>query len=229
MDAGGLTHDKNFTINVTDINEFAVSAITDSNATANFVNENATNGTTVGITALANDPDGTNNAITYSLDDNAGGRFAIDPNTGIVTVNGAIDREAAASYIITIRATSTDTSFTTQTFTINIGDEDEFNVGAVTDSDLTANSVVENASNGTVVNITGLASDADATTNTITYSLQNNDGGRFTIDANSGVVTVAGAINREADGPSRNITIRATSADGSFTDQVFSIAIVDAK
>ncbi len=51
----------------------------------------------------------------------------------------------------------------------------------------------------------------------------------FTIDANSGVVTVAGAINREADGPSRNITIRATSADGSFsTDQVFSIAIVDA-
>ncbi len=166
--------------------------------------------------------------MTYSLDDNAGGRFAIDPNTGIVTVNGAIDREAAASYNNTIRATSTDTSFTTQTFTINIGDEDEFNVGAVTDNDAAANSVVENASNGTVVNITGLASDADATTNTITYSLQNNDGGRFTIDGNTGVVTVAGAINREADGPSRNITIRATSADGSFTDQVFSIAIVDA-
>ncbi len=86
--------------------------------------------------------------VSYSLDDNAGGRFTIDPNTGIVTVNGAIDREAAASYNITIRATSTDTSFTTQTFTINIGDEDEFNVGAVTDSDATANSVVENASKG---------------------------------------------------------------------------------
>ncbi len=166
--------------------------------------------------------------VTYSLDDNAGGRFTIDPNTGIVTVNGAIDREAAASYNITIRATSTDTSFTTQTFTINIGDEDEFNVGAVTDNDATANSVIENASNGTVVNITGLASDADATTNTITYSLQNNDSGRFTIDGNTGVVTVAGIINRENGRPSRNITIRATSADGSFTDQVFSIAIVDA-
>ncbi len=58
---------------------------------------------------------------------------------------------------------------------------------------------------GTVVNITGLASDADATTNTITYSLQNNDGGRFTIDANSGVVTVAGAINREADGAAETL------------------------
>ena len=73
-----------------------------------------------------------------------------------------------------------------------------------------------------------MASDADATTNTATYSLFDNDGGRFAIDANTGVVTVAGAINRETDGATRNITIRATSADASFTDQVFLIAIVDA-
>ena len=37
-----------------------------------------------------------------------------------------------------------------------------------------------------------MASDADATNNTITYSLQDDDGGRFAIDANTGVVTVAG-------------------------------------
>jgi len=36
---------------------------------------------------------------------------------------------------------------------------------------------------------------------------------------------VAGTIDREADGPSRNVTVRATSADTSFTDQVFAIAI----
>ena len=40
-------------------------------------------------------------------------------------------------------------------------------------------------------------------------------------------MTVAGAIDREADGASRNITVRATSADGSFTDQIFSISITD--
>ena len=49
--------------------------------------ENAANGTTVGITALATDPDGTN-TVTYSLDDDAGGRFAIDATTGVVTVAG---------------------------------------------------------------------------------------------------------------------------------------------
>ncbi len=97
----------------------------------------------------------------------------------------------------------------------------------MTDSDITANAVNENAAVGTVVGITAVATDADATNNTITYTLQGNDGGRFTIDSTTGVVTVAGAIDREADGPSRSITVRATSADSSFTDQVFSITVND--
>ena len=40
---------------------------------------------------------------------------------------------------------------------------DEFDVGAVTDADATANTVAEDAMVGTAVGITGLASDADAT------------------------------------------------------------------
>ena len=160
------------------------------------------------------------------LDDDAGGRFAIDAITGVVTVAGAIDRETAASYNITVRATSTDSSTITSTLTIRLATSMNSIRRAVTDTNAAANVVAENAANGTVVNITAFASDADATTNAITYSLQDNDGGRFAIDANTGVVTVAGAIDREADGASRwNITVRATSADGSFTDQVFTIAI----
>ena len=42
--------------------------------------------------------------------------------------------------------------------TINLNDVDEFDVGAVTDSDVTANAVDENAANGTVVGVTALAS-----------------------------------------------------------------------
>ena len=151
----------------------------------------------------------------------------IDSNTGVVTVAGGIDREAAATYDITVRATSTDTSTTTRVFTIAIGDVDEFDVGAISDADATADAVDENAIVGTVVGVTASASDADATNNTITYSLQDDDGGRFAIDSNTGVVTVAGAIDREADGPTRNITVRATSSDSSFTDQGFTININD--
>ena len=43
----------------------------------------------------------------------------------------------------------------------------------------------------------------------------------------TGVVTVAGAIDREADGASRNITVRSTSSDGSFTTAVFAIGVDD--
>ena len=220
--------DQVFSININDVDEFDVGAVTDTDAGANAVDENAVAGTTVGITASASDADATTNTITYSLQDNDGGRFTIDANTGVVTVAGAIDREAdGPTRNITVRATSADGSFTDQVFTININDVDEFDVGAVTDSDATADAVDENAVVGTVVGITASASDADATTNTITYSLQDDDGGRFTINSTTGVVTVAGAIDREADGASRNITVRATSADTSFTDQVFAIAIND--
>ncbi len=218
-----------FTITIDDVDEFDVGPINDSDATADAVDENAANGTVVGVTALATDADATNNTIAYTLDDNAGGRFAIDSSTGVVTVADGtlLDREAAASHDITVRATSSDGSFNIQTMTININDVDEFDVGVVSDSDATANAVDENAIAGTVVGITASATDDDATTNTITYSLFDDDGGRFTIDSNSGVVTVAGAIDREADGATRNITVRATSAGGSFTDQVMAININD--
>ena len=46
----------------------------------------------------------------------------------------------------------------------------------MTDTDGATNEVDENAAIGTTVGITASASDSDATTNTITYTLQDNDG-----------------------------------------------------
>ena len=181
----------------------------------------------LGLTANATDADATTNVVTYALDNNDGGRFAIDLNSGVVTVAGAIDREAIGpSRNITVRATSTDGSFSTQIFAIAINDVNEFAITPVVDVDAGANNVDENVAIGTVVGIAANASDADST-DVVTYTLDNNDGGRFAIDLNSGVVTVAGAIDREAIGPSRNITVRATSTDGSFSTQIFAIAIND--
>ena len=105
---------------------------------------------------------------------------------------------------------------------------DEFNVGTVSDSNAATNEVDENAIVGTTVGITAAASDADAT-----HQHSHPIRCRTTTAAGSQSNRVPGSSRsperstREADGPSRNITVRATSADGSFTDQVFAININD--
>ncbi len=166
---------------------------------------------------------------TYTITSDPSGAFAINSNTGEVTVAGAINRETdGASRSITVRAFSPDGSFTDNVFSISIADVNEFSVSTPTDTNASANSIAENSANGTVVGITASASDSDATTNTVTYSLDDSAGGRFTINTNTGVVTVANSslLNYES-ATSHSITVRATSVDGSSSTQSFTIAVTD--
>ncbi len=206
-----------------------IGPISDLNPAAEAVVENTASGTLVGITAFAVDPDA-GDIVSFSLDDDAGGRFTIDNTTGVVTVaNGTLlDREAAASHAITVRATSSDGSTSTRSFTILLSDVDEFDVGLVTDSDPSSDRVNENAANGTLVGITASAVDGDATNNGITFSLDDDAGGRFTIDSTSGVVTVADGtlLDRESTA-AHAITVRATSTDGSTVTQAFMVVLND--
>ncbi|PWC34901.1 hypothetical protein TSO221_30800, partial [Azospirillum sp. TSO22-1] len=98
----------------------APAAPADADPAANMVAENATTGTVVGVTALAADPDG--NVVIYSLTDDAGGRFAIDAATGVVSVaNGSLlDYEAATSHTIIVQATDAGGLATQQSFTIAV-------------------------------------------------------------------------------------------------------------
>ena len=61
-------------------------------------------------TVTGSDPDG--NALTYSLTDDAGGRFAVNAATGAVTTTGPLDYEAGHGYSVTVRATDTGGLFT---------------------------------------------------------------------------------------------------------------------
>lgn len=213
-------------VTITDLDEFDVGSLTDSDSAANGVAENSVAGANVGLTAFAADLDG-DDSVLYSLDDDAGGVFAIDGVSGVVTLAGAVDREATAAYSIVVRATSSDGSSTTSAFTIAINDVDEFNTTAVTDINSAGEVVAENVPVGTAVGITAFASDADATNNGITYSLDDNAGGLLTIDPNSGVVRTAAAIDYESVGSRLDIIVRATSQDASFTTQAYSITIQD--
>ncbi len=213
-------------VTVVDVDEFDVGPVTDSDPAGNSVAENATPGTTVGITASATDDDATNNTLTYSLDDDAGGRFAIDGSTGVVSVadGSLIDREAAASHDIVVRVTSSDGSSSTATLTIRVDDIDEFDVGPVSDADARDNRVRPGIAAGAPAGITARAVDADATTNAIVYSLDDDAGGRFAIDPVSGVVTVLDGGRFGVDRVDQyRIVVRATSADGSFSQATFAI------
>ncbi|MGI4867587.1 MAG: cellulose binding domain-containing protein [Janthinobacterium lividum] len=93
-------------------------ALTDTNPAANTVVQNAAVGTAAGITASTTDPNG--QAITYSLLNNAGGRFAINATTGVVSVAaGAQFPTAPITYTITVQA-SNGTATTSQDFAIDV-------------------------------------------------------------------------------------------------------------
>jgi parallel beta-helix repeat protein len=89
--------------------------ITLSNST---VPENSPAGTTVGaLTAV--DPDA-GDSHTFTLLDNAGGRFAISGNSLVVAAGANLDYETAASHQVTIRATDSGGLSVDKTFTINV-------------------------------------------------------------------------------------------------------------
>ena len=211
-DGVGSSSSGTFNITVTPVNDNSITAISDTDAAADFVLENATIGTTVGVTAFASDGD-ISDTVSYSLDDDAGGLFAIDSLTGVVTVAGAIDRRNR-SQLQHYRAGHFDRHQHNDqdVFAIAIGDVDEFDVGAVTDSDAAANTVAEDATVGTAVGVTGLgrATPTRPTTRSPTrWMTMPADCSRST--RNTGVVTVAGGLDYET-ATSHNITVRATSS-----------------
>lgn len=85
--------------------------------------ENAVNGTVVNTVQRVDDTDA-GETFTYNLIDNAGGRFAIDANTGRVTVadSSLIDYETASSHNITVKVTDSSLNSYSEIMTISVID-----------------------------------------------------------------------------------------------------------
>ena len=197
-------------------------APTDLSLSANTVAENAVNGTVVGtVTGIDIDA---GDAKSYSLTGTAGGRFAINSSTGVITVadGSLLNYEAATSHTVTVRVTDSGGLTYDEAFAINLTNVNE----APTDLALSANQVAENAATGTVV---GTVSGTDVDTgDTKTYSLTDTAGGRFAINSSTGVITVADSslLNYEA-APSHSVTVRVTDAGGLTRDQTFTITLAN--
>ncbi len=180
------------------------------------VGENQPAGTTVG-TLTAHDR--ATDTLTYALTDDAGGRFAVDPHTGVVTTTGAFDHEANASFTIIATVTDQGGLSDQQSFTIAVGDVNEAPTGLALDH----GSVDENRPAGTPV---GTASASDPDGDALTYSLVDDAGGHFAIDAATGAVTTTGALDYEA-AHGYSVTVRATDGGGLFVDKSIAIAVND--
>lgn len=97
---------------------------------------------------------------------------------------------------------------------------------APTDLSLSANTVAENAANGTVVGTVN-GTDPDSG-DTKAYSLTDNAGGRFAINSVTGQITVANSslLNYEV-ATSHNVTVRVTDSGGLTYDETFTINLTD--
>src|SRR3954469_23897952 len=163
----------------------------DTDNTPNAITEGAAVNTTVGITAHSTFANGSADVDYLLSADSSAGGFKIDPVTGVVTVAdpSKIDFESAPGhvYTITVLATKNNNFSAEQTFTISVNDVAP---SAPVDSNAAANTVLEGAAAGTLTGIT--ASSTDINGGAVTYSLiGDSSGGGFTVNATTGVVSVA--------------------------------------
>ncbi|MBA5776302.1 cadherin domain-containing protein, partial [Stappia sp. F7233] len=214
-DSAGNTWQETFTLSVTDVNETPTD-ITLSNAS---VAENSANGTVVGTLGAA-DPDA-GESFTYTLLDNAGGRFAIVGNELRVADGGLLDFEANASHQVTVEVEDSAGNTRQETFTVSVSDVNE----APTDITLSNASVAENSADDTVVGTLG-ATDQDAG-ESFTYTLLDNAGGRFAIFGNELRVADGGLLDFETNA-SHQVTVEVEDSAGNTRQETFTVQVTNA-
>ena len=206
-------YQETFTVNLNNTNDNAPNDIT---GTLPSINENSSNGTVIG-TLTGVDPD--NSTLTYSII-NPDGRFAIDASTGIVTVlNGSLlNYENAQSHDIVVQVSDGINAPYTETFTVNLN-----NVNDNAPSDITGTlpNINENSSNGTVI---GTLAGVDPDNDTLTYSIIDNAGGRFSIDPSTGIVTVLdGSLLNYENASSHDIVVQVSDGINAPYQETFTV------
>ena len=107
------------TINLNDLNEAPVI----NNQSLGPINENLANSSVVG-TPVTSDVDASDSLTWTITAGNTGNAFAIDPNTGEITVNNssALDYDATPNFNLTVQIEDTGALIDTATVTINLND-----------------------------------------------------------------------------------------------------------
>ncbi len=215
---GTNSTDQAVTINVTDVND---TAATDMDLSANSIAEDAAGGTVVG-TLSATDAD-TGNVFTYTLTGGATDTFEIVGDELRLKTGASLDYETATSHPVTVTVDDGNGNTYQEAFTVNVTDVND-NAQVFTSG--SSASAAENVSDSAVI-YTATTTDVDTTGEAITYSLVDDAGGLFEIDASTGEVTLATGQSLDYEtATSHNITVRSTDGTNS-TDQAVTINVTD--
>ena len=195
------------TINVTNVNE---APEFDPNAPADLsVMEDTAADVPIGDPITATDPE--NDTITYDLDDVDGASFDID-TTGQIKTKDTLDQGTQDTYTITVTASDDNGADATHQVTITVteaNDPPTFNDGIPQGQTSITRSVAESTASGQPVGDPVSATDDDG--DTLTYSLDDQDGAKFEIDS-SGQIKTKDALDYE-DTPSYSVTVSVTDSE----------------
>ncbi len=195
-----------FTIAVIDVND-NVPVLTITDAT---VAEDATLGTII-LTADGFDPDA-DDTLTYSITGGSGASvFAIDANSGEISVSKALDRERAMDYTLTIQM-SDGTHAVADTVMIFVGDVND-NAPTITLSDIAVDETVD-------VGIRlgqALVTDSDSQGQLVFSIIDGDPDGLFEIDATTGEVFLVAELDFESQS-SHTLTIQISDGRFAVTD-----------
>ncbi|MFN9988021.1 MAG: beta strand repeat-containing protein, partial [Pirellula sp.] len=231
QDAAGLTSTTQVTVTIQGAND-APNDITGTLSVA----ENSRNGTSVG-TVVGQDVDA-GDTRTYSLVDNAGGRFAINNSTGLVTVaNGSmLDFETATSHNITIRVTDATGATFDKVMTVQVTNVNEAPL-AITD---TATAVeaggLSTGTSGTnpAGNVLTNDTDVDAGDTKTVTGVEAGVVGSASMNVGSAVIGNYGSINISSTGAytytvnDSNAIVQALRTTANTLTDVFTYTISDA-
>ena len=181
------------TVRVTDVND---NAPVIRGRSVVMVNENIGLNSIVAQYSATDADSGSNAVIVFSIVSSGNEPFEIDDENGNLKVSGQIDYERQQDYTITIRASNPGTSLSSS-ITVNIRVINQNDERPVFSGDYSV-SVTEHSDMGTAV-VTLSATDADLDSfGEVRYSITSgNLDNSFSLNQESGVITVANDIDRE--------------------------------
>ncbi|MDJ0509298.1 MAG: Ig-like domain-containing protein [Crocosphaera sp.] len=184
------------------------------------INENSANGTF--IADLSSTDVNSFDTHTYTLLDDAQGRFAINGTQLIVADGSLLDFETATFHEITVRSTDSKGLSFEQGLTVLVNDVSE--PSPPTAINLDNNNIAENSFNNTIVG-TLTTTDADED-DTHIYTLLDDAEGRFALNGNQVIVADGSLLDFEI-ATSHEITVRTTDSTGLSFEEVLTIELSD--